>query len=212
MPEQHCNTVKANGKVHMTQYASVRKLGPLLLLAVGSIASARAAPVSYTIDPEHTYPSFEADHFVSTWRGKMNKTTGTVVLDRLAHTGSVSIVTDLGSIDFGHDKLNAWATGPEFFDTTKFLRATYVGKLVHFVKGVPTQVVGNLTLHGVTKPLALKINSFACMPHPVLKKEWCGADASAIFKRDAFGLDAGKSYGMKMDVTLRIQVEALNDT
>ena len=64
----------------------------------------------------------------------------------------------------------------------------------------------------MTMPLALKINSFACMPHPMLKKEWCGADASATFQRDAFGLDAGKSYGMKMDVTLRIQVEALNDT
>ena len=69
----------------MTGAAPVRKLGPLLVMAVGSIASVRATPVSYTIDPEHTYPSFEADHFVSTWRGKMNKTTGAVVLDRLAH-------------------------------------------------------------------------------------------------------------------------------
>ena len=195
----------------MNRFASVWNLGPLLLLAAGSIASARAAHVSYTIDSEHTYPSFEADHFVSIWRGKMNKTTGTVVPDRVAHTGSVSVVTDLGSIDFGHDELNVWAKGPEFFDTTKFPQATYIGTLTHFVKGVPTEVVGHLTLHGVTKPLVLKVNSFACMPHPMLKKEWCGADASGTFKRDSFGLDVGKSYGMKMDVTLRIQVEALKD-
>lgn len=196
----------------MTRSAFVRKLSPLLLLAAGSVASVRAAPATYTIDPEHTYPSFEADHFVSTWRGKMNKTTGTVVLDRVAQTGSVSIITDLGSIDFGHDKLNDWAIGPEFFDTPKFPQATYVGTLTHFVKGVPTQVLGNLTLHGATRPLALTINSFTCRPHIMLKTEWCGADASAVFQRDDFGLDAGKRYGMKMEVTLRIQVEALNDT
>ena len=171
-----------------------------------------AAPAKYTIDPEHTYPSFEADHFgVSIWRGKMNKSTGTVVLDQAAHTGSVSLVVDLKSIDFGHDKLNAWAIGPEFFDSGKFPTATYVGTLTHFVNGAPTQVEGNLTLHGVTKPVALKINSFACKPHPMLKRDWCGADALATFKRDDFGLAAGKDYGFNMDVTLRIQVEAVKD-
>jgi len=70
-------------------------------------------------------------------------------------------------------------------------------------------VVGRLTLHGITRPLTLKIDSFKCMPHPVFKREVCGADALATFKRDAFGMDAGKDYGFSMDVTLRIQVEAI---
>lgn len=174
--------------------------------------AANAAPQSFTIDPEHTYPSFEADHFgVSIWRGKMNRTTGTVVLDRAARTGTVNLKIDLNSIDFGNDKLNAWATSAEFFDTTKFPQATYAGKLTGFVKGAPTQLIGELSLHGVTKPLAVRINSFACKPHPMLKREWCGADALATFKRDDFGLNAGKSYGFKMDVTLRVQVEAVRD-
>ncbi|MGN6655954.1 MAG: polyisoprenoid-binding protein, partial [Rhodanobacter sp.] len=53
------------------------------------------------------------------------------------------------------------------------------------------------------------IDSFKCMPHPVLKREVCGADALATFRRDAFGIEAGKDYGFGMDVTLRIQVEAI---
>jgi polyisoprenoid-binding protein YceI len=173
---------------------------------------ANAAPESFTIDPNHTYPSFEADHFgLSVWRGKINKTTGFVVLDRAASAGHINLTIDPNSIDFGQDKLNAWATGPEFFDTAKFPEATYVGSFAHFVNGAPTQVLGTLTLHGVSKPVALKINSFACKPHPMLKREWCGADALATFKRDDFGLDSGKTYGFKMDVTLRIQVEAVKD-
>lgn len=173
---------------------------------------ATAAPATYTIDADHTYPSFEADHFgVSVWRGKMNKSSGTVVLDRAARTGSVTIVTDLSSIDFGHDKLNGWATSSEFFDTAKYPQATYIGTLTAFANGAPTKVIGNLTLHGVTKPVVLTINSFNCKQHPMFKREWCGADALATFKRDEFGLDAGKTYGFNMDVTLRIQVEAVID-
>ncbi len=175
-------------------------------------ADAAAAPETFAIDPDHTYPSFEADHFgLSVWRGKMNRSTGTVVLDRAAGTGTVSITVDAGSIDFGHAKLNAWAVGPELLDTARFPQAKYAGALTRFVNGVPTQLVGDLTLHGITRPVAVTINSFACKPHPMLKREWCGADAIAVFKRDDFGLDSGKSYGFNMDVTLRIQVEAVKD-
>ena len=185
------------------------------LCACASLAAATpatAAPANYTIDPEHTFPSFEADHFgLSIWRGKMNKTSGTVVLDRAAGSGRVSVTIDLDSIDFGHDKLNAWATGPDFFDTSKYPQATYVGTLTAFVNGAPTRVLGELNLHGITKPVALQINSFNCKTHPMLKREWCGADALATFHRDEFGLDSGKAYGFNMDVTLRIQVEAVID-
>jgi len=172
--------------------------------------SAMSAPVSYTIDPAHTYPSFEADHMgVSFWRGKMNKNSGTVVLDKTAGTGSVEIVIDLASIDFGLPALNTWATGKNFFNVKKSPRATYKGTLEQFVDGSPTQVSGALTLNGVTQPVNLSIHRFKCVPHPMLKRELCGADASGSFKRDVFGLTAGKDYGFNMDVALRIQVEAV---
>ena len=183
-------------------------LAALLSLAAGA---ASAASVRYNIDPDHTYPSFEADHFggLSVWRGKFNRSSGTVMLDKAAGTGTVKVVVDMKSADFGQDALNKGAQGKELFESDKYPTATYVGKLAGFVDGAPTEVVGNLTLHGATQPLTLKINSFKCMPHPMLKREVCGADALATFMRDAFGMDAGKDYGFSMDVTLRIQVEAI---
>ena len=183
----------------------------LLSLIAGLAGTAHAAPANYTIDPTHTYPSFEADHMggVSVWRGKMDKSSGTVMVDREAGFGIVDVAIDPASIDFGMPRLNEWAKGEDFFDVTKYPKASYKGKLTAFVNGAPTEAQGELTLHGVTKPVNLKINSFKCIPHPMLKRELCGADASAVFKRDQFGLAAGKDYGFNMDVTLRIQVEAI---
>lgn len=173
-------------------------------------SSVMAAPVSYTIDPAHTYPSFEADHMgISVWRGKMTKNSGTVVLDKAAGTGTVEIEIDLASIDFGLPAMNAWATGKDFFNVEKSPRATYKGTLEKFVNGSPTQLRGELTLNGHTQPVNLSIHLFKCIAHPMLKRELCGADASGSFKRDAFGLSAGKDYGFNMDVGLRIQVEAI---
>lgn len=183
-----------------------------LTSAIGTLAmnAAMAKPVTYNIDPTHTFPSFEADHMgVSVWRGKFNKTTGKVVLDKEAGAGTLEVAVDANSVDFGLDIMNDKARSAELFDTAKYPQAHYKGKLDAFVNGAPTQVVGELTLHGVTKPLTLKINSFKCIPHPMLKLDLCGADAQASFNRDDFGIDAGKPYGFRMDVTLRIQVEAL---
>ena len=181
-----------------------------LLSLLGS-ASAVAAPVTYDIDPTHTYPSFEADHFggLSVWRGKFDKTSGKVVLDKAAGTGTVDILVDTTSIDYGLGMMNDKAKSDELFDVAKYPQATYKGKLDGFSNGAPTKVVGNLTLHGVTKPVDLKILSFKCMQHPMYKREICGADALATIKRDDFGISAGKDWGFGMDVTLRIQVEAL---
>jgi polyisoprenoid-binding protein YceI len=180
-------------------------------LTLVAATPAAAAPVSYKIDPDHTYPSFEADHLsgLSVWRGKMNRSAGTVTLDKAASTGEVDVAIDLGSIAFGQKQLERWAVGPEFFDTKKHPKARYQGRFDGFVDGAPTQVVGELTLHGVTRPLTLKLASFKCIPHPLFKRELCGADALGSFRRDEFGLAAGKDYGFNMDVQLRIQVEAV---
>jgi polyisoprenoid-binding protein YceI len=178
-----------------------------LLLAAGA---ASAAPTTYAIDPSHTFPSFEADHMgISVWRGKLNKSSGTVLYDKSTGTGSVEIVTDLASIDFGMDALATWARGKDFFDVKQHPRAVFKGSLQSPVNGVPTQLVGELTLHGVTRPLTLAVNSLKCIPHPMLKRDYCGADASGSFRRDDFGLGAGKEYGFNMNVDLRIQVEAI---
>jgi polyisoprenoid-binding protein YceI len=182
----------------------------LLISMLCAAFGATAAPVTYKIDPAHTFPSFEADHMgISVWRGKFNANAGTVVYDKAAASGTLDISIDTASVDFGHDALNTWAAGKEFFDSAKFGPARYKGKLAGFVNGVPTQVTGELTLHGVTRPVNLQLALFKCIPHPMLKRDLCGADAMGTIKRDEFGLDAGKDYGFKMDVALRIQVEAV---
>jgi polyisoprenoid-binding protein YceI len=182
-----------------------------LPLAVASLAAgaALAAPVTYQLDPAHTYPSFEADHFggLSVWRGKFDSSSGTVVLDREAGTGTVDIKVDAGSIDFGQAKLNEHVKSAEMLDVQKYPTATYKGTLTNFKNGAPTEVHGELTLHGVTRPLNLTINSFMCKMTPMSKKERCGADASGTFNRADFGLDYGDKYGFNMKVKLAIQVE-----
>ena len=181
------------------------------LATVAFAGATLAAPVTYQIDPTHTYPSFEADHLgISLWRGKLNKSSGSVTLDKTDGTGSVDIAIDLASVDFGLDQLNAWARGTEFFDVAKYPSATYKGRFAGATAGgLPTQVRGELTLRGVTKPVVLELKLLKCIAHPIFKRELCGADAVARFNRDEFGLDMGKAYGFKMDVALRIQVEAL---
>lgn len=181
------------------------------LITLGAAGVASGAPATYSIDPDHTHPSFETDHFggLSVWRGIFKKTTGTITLDRAAQTGAVDVTVDLASADLAHDKVNEVVAGPEIFNTAKYPAAHYKGTLGGFVDGVPTTVTGNLTLHGVTKPVDLKVKSFKCMPHPMYKREVCGADAVGTLHRDEFGIDSGKAYGFNMEVTLRIQVEAV---
>ena len=186
----------------------------ILLSAMGSAAmgsAAMATPTTYNVDPDHTHPSFEVDHFggLSVWRGNFKKTSGTVVLDTAAKTGTVDITVDTGSIDFAHDKLNAHVTSAEMLDVAKYPVATYKGTLGGFANGAPTTVTGNLTLHGVTKPVALQIDSFKCIQHPMLKKEVCGADATGKFNRADFGVNYGQQYGFNQTVVLHIQVEGV---
>ena len=182
-----------------------------VILLAGCSAAALAAPATYELDPEHVYPSFETDHFggMSVWRGKFTRTTGKVVIDREAKTGTVDVTIDMSSVSTGLEKLdNHLRSDAALLDVAKYPTATYKGKLVNFKDGAPTEVQGDLTLHGVTKPVTLTIRSFKCMQHPMKKKEFCGADASASFNREEFGITFGKNFGFKMDVKLAIQVEA----
>lgn len=182
----------------------------LPLLTAFAVLPAVAGPTVYEIDPDHTFPSIEADHMgMSMWRGKFNRTTGRVTLDKQAGTGALTVEIDLDSIDFGQDALNKLMAKPEYFDTARHPKATYTGRLAGFVDGKPTQMVGELTLRGVTRPVTLDIKSFKCMPHPMFKRDWCGADAYATLNREAFGIVEGKDWGFSMDVGLRIQVEAV---
>jgi polyisoprenoid-binding protein YceI len=172
-------------------------------------AGAYAAPVTYNLDPNHTFPSFEADHFggLSVWRGKFNSSSGKVVLDKDAKAGSIEVTVDMSSINFGVPKLDEHAKSAEIFNVAQFPTATYSGKFTKFNGTAPTEAQGTLTMHGVTKPVTLVIDSFKCMQSPMTKKEVCGADANATINRADFGVNFGDKYGFKQEVKLQIQVE-----
>ena len=187
--------------------ASIRSC---LVLSLATSAAAVAAPVTYEVDPKHTHPAFEADHFggLSVWRGVFTATSGKIVLDPEAKSGTVEVNIDPASVQTGVADLDKHLRSGEFLDVQKFPQATYKGKIV-YKDGKPGEVQGQLTLHGVTKPVTLTIKSFKCQPHPMQKtNEVCGADAHGSFNREDFGVAWGKNMGFDMKVNLAIQVEA----
>jgi polyisoprenoid-binding protein YceI len=202
-----CYANEPVGLIKLEKTMGIRKsICSLALTAIATTlgGTALAAPETFTIDPSHTFPSFETNHMgLSTWRGKFNKTSGSVVYDQEGKAGTVDITIDTTSVDTGQDTLNEHLAGEHYLDTAKFPTATYKGKLSKFVGDKPTEVEGQFTLKGVTKPLTLKINSFNCKPHPMTKKYTCGADVSASFNREDFGV-AGMGAG---ETKLLISVE-----
>jgi polyisoprenoid-binding protein YceI len=182
----------------------------IALSTVVATGAVLAAPETYQIDPQHTYPSFEADHMggKSVWRGKIKRSSGTITLDRVTKNGTVDVTMDMASIDVGLDALDKDLRSAAYLDVEKYPTAIYKGRLSDWKGELPTAVDGELTLHGITKPLKLAIKSLMCKPNPMLKVDSCGADAAASFNRDDFGLDGGKSFGFLMFVRLAIQVEA----
>lgn len=185
------------------------------LIAAGVLAviagSAMATPTTYNLDPRHTYPSFEADHFggISVWRGKFTKSSGVVTLDVAAKTGTVDVSIDTASIDTGNVPLDTRVKSADFLDASKYPSATFKGSALRFDGDTPVEVSGDFTFHGVTKPLTLKIDSFKCLVNPLIKKEVCGAEASAQFDRADYGVTWGTNYGFKTLTRLQIQVEGV---
>lgn len=177
---------------------------------VGTLMPGVVAAANYKLDSDHTYPSLEFSHMgLSVWRGKFNHTTGTVMLDRVARTGTVNVQVDTDTIDFGLDSMHEYAVRPDWLDVAKYPAMTYTGPIV-FEGDKPVAVDGQLTLRGVTRPLKLTINSFTCIEHPFYKKEACGADAEGQLNRADFGMTQ-YAEGEAGKVNLRIQVEAVKE-
>lgn len=183
-----------------------------LLVAMALTAGvASAAPESYTVDPNHTFPSFEISHLgFSTQRGRFNDTRGRITLDRQARSASAEITIDASSIDTGLDKLEAHLRKPDFFDVEKHPHITFKSTGARFDGDVLAALEGELTMHGQTRPVTLTITKFRCGVHPMNKKSVCGADATTTIKRSDFGM----KYGLPVigdEVKLFIQVEAHRD-
>ncbi len=188
----------------------MNKLAALTVAAAFAAAAAPtfAAPETYTIDGNHTFPSFSYSHLgYSIQVSRFDKTSGKITLDRAAKTGSVDVVIDMKSVDTGSTLFNSHIQGEELLDTEKYPTATFKSTGIKFDGDKPSEVEGNLTIKGITRPVTLTLTSFFCMPHPMLKKDACGANATAQIKRSEFNAGKHAPY-VGDDVTLTIAVEA----
>ena len=172
-------------------------------------ATAQAAPETFVIDNSHTYPHFSYNHLgFSNQTHKFDKTSGTVVLDRAAKTGSVDVTIDVASINTGYALFNEHIQAEDFFDTANHPTITFKSSKMTFKGDQPVSVAGDLSIKGVTRPVTLAITNFKCMPHPMLKVDACGANATAEIKRSEFNM--GKNVPYVSDaVTLSLPIEAV---
>lgn len=179
-------------------------------LAFAAVAApALAAPQTFKLDANHTFPRFSYSHFgYSTQLSRFDKTTGSVVFDKAAKTGSVDITIDTKSVNTGVATFNEHIQGEDFLDTAKYPTATFKSTKVVFDGDKPASIEGLLTLKGVTRPVTLTVTSFQAMPHPMLKKDAIGANAWTVVKRTEF--NAGK-YAPHVgdDVRIDISLEAI---
>ncbi|MDD5175939.1 MAG: YceI family protein [Sterolibacterium sp.] len=162
----------------------------LAALALSAILSAPAlAADSYTIDPGHTYPSFEINHLgFSTQRGRFDKNSGKITLDATAKTGSVELNIDVASINMVVPALTKHLLSEDFFNAEKFKTMSFKSDKLVFEGDKIVAAEGNFTLLGVTKPLRLTVSNFHCGQNPMSKKTMCGADVTATIKRSEFGM------------------------
>ncbi|WP_322995535.1 YceI family protein [Castellaniella sp.] len=172
-------------------------------------AQAIAAPQTYVLDSTHTFPRFSYTHMgLSKQILRFDQTTGTVVLDKDAKQAQVDVTIDMSTISTGFDAFNGHIQGPDFLDTKQFPTATFKSTKVVFDEDKPTSIEGDLTIKGVTKPVTLTVTSFFNGPHPMLKKDAIGANATAVISRSEF--NAGKFVPAVGDeVTLDIALEAI---
>ncbi|HEY9381548.1 MAG TPA: YceI family protein [Burkholderiales bacterium] len=186
----------------------MKKLALLAILASAFSVSAMAAPKTYVLDADHTFPRFEYTHFgFSTQLSRFDKTTGAVIYDKEAKTGSVDVTIDMKSVNTGSTLFNEHIQAADFLDTANFPTATFKSTKVRFDGDRPTTIDGVLTIKGIAKPVTLKLTSFKSGLHPVAKKEAIGADATTTIKRSDF--NTGK-YAPHVgdDLTLIISLEA----
>ena len=190
---------------HFTKFISA------MVLAVSASAPAFAAPETFAIDGTHTVPRFSYSHLgYSTQLSRFDKTTGKVVFDKAARTGSVDIAIDMKSVNTGYATFNEHLQAEDFFDTAKYPTATFKSTKVAFDGDKPATIEGNLTIKGVTKPVTLTVTSFQAMLHPMAKKDAIGANAYTTIKRSEF--NAGK-YAPHVgdEVRIDIALEAIKE-
>ncbi|WP_428309212.1 YceI family protein [Hydrocarboniphaga sp.] len=173
-----------------------------------SSGTVRAAD-EYQIDGSHTYPLFAINHAgLSTLHGRFDNTSGSFVLDREGNKSRVEAVIRVDSLNSGHAGRDKILLSDKFFDAARFPEMRYASSKVSLNSATTASVEGELSLHGVTRPVKLDVQHLACAIHPLFRVWACGFDAYATIKRSDFGMTAYLPNLVGDEVTIEIAVEA----
>jgi polyisoprenoid-binding protein YceI len=159
---------------------------------LGAAVSAQAAPVTYKLDPGHTMVLFSWNHFgYSNPTADLGLGEGTLVFDEQhPANSSVEVTLPLARLDTHVPALDEHLKKPDFLDAGKYPTVTFKITAVQPLGGNKFKVTGNLTVHGVTRPVVLDATLNKVGPHPMTKAPSIGFDATASIKRSDFGVGA----------------------
>lgn len=189
----------------------MRALRYLVLAGLlGAAATAQATPVTYKLDPGHTFVLFSWNHFgFSNPTANLGLGEGTLVFDEKDPAkSSVDVTLPLADLDTHVSKLDEHLKKPDFFDADKYPTVTFKSTKVQPVGGNKYKVTGDLTVHGVTKPVVLDATLNKSGEHPMLKVPTVGFDAVTTLKRSDFGVGAYVP-NVSDEIKVRITTEAL---
>jgi polyisoprenoid-binding protein YceI len=179
----------------------------VLLAALPALAQVE----TLTVDPRHTFPSYEIMHNgYSFQRGRFNRTTGKITLDMQAKKGSAEIAIDAASVSTGVEKLEEHIRSDDFLKATAHPQITFKSSHFVFDGDVLKKAIGDLTIAGVTRPVALDVHHFHCSEHKTTKVKTCGAELTTTIRRSDFGIRYGLP-ALADDMLLRIGIEARAD-
>ena len=181
----------------------------VLALALAVSFGATAKPVSYQIDPGHTMVLASWSHFgFSHPTANFGDASGTLVYDADDVTkSSVEVTLPLSGLDTFVPKLDEHLKSADFFDAAKYPTITFKSNMVHDMGGGKLMIMGNLTVHGVTKPVTLDATLNKTGEHPMSKAPTVGFDATTTIKRSEFGVGAYVP-NVGDEIAIRITTEA----
>lgn len=186
------------------------KFPSLILAGLLAVATAPAVAIeAYNIDPTHTQVEFTYSHFgFSNITGRFDTVESEFIYDVADPTqSSVKVTIPVASISTGVAKLDEHLLGSDFFDAAQFPTATFTSTGVTVAGEGKLAVAGELTIHGVTKPVVMDVTINKVGTHPMTQKPAVGFDASFDIKRSEFGV-GGYAPAVSDDVRIEITVEA----
>jgi polyisoprenoid-binding protein YceI len=193
----------------------MKKLVGLFCLAVFLWAAPPAkaggtVPDRYVFDPAHTQVFFSVDHLgLSHPMGRFDDIKGGFTFNPAApEKSSIDVTIKAASVDMGRDGWSRAVAGSHLLDAGKFPDIRFKSTSVHVTDKKTGTVTGDLTLHGVTRPVTMDVTYNGSRTHPLNRNYLAGFSARLHLRRSDFGMTFGLP-DIGDDVTITIEVEGI---